>query len=75
MSSPTSRSPRFHALDVWRGAVCLLVVLEHAGVSLWFVADAPGLEGRLQRLLMNVLSLNLGTPLFFVMSDVRHAVS
>ena len=26
---------RYQALDAWRGIVCLVVVLEHAGVALW----------------------------------------
>jgi peptidoglycan/LPS O-acetylase OafA/YrhL len=63
------RSPRFHALDVWRGAVCLLVVLEHAAVALWpVVGDGVGLDGRLRRWIVGSLGLFLGTPLFFVMS-------
>jgi peptidoglycan/LPS O-acetylase OafA/YrhL len=45
-----------------------LVVLEHAGVALWTVADGAGLEGRLQRIIVAGLELNLGGPLFFVMS-------
>lgn len=67
-SSPAMPTSRYHALDVWRGLVCLLVVLEHAGVALWCVGGGSGLEGRLQRMIVGSLQLNLGTPLFFVMS-------
>ena len=60
---------RYQMLDVWRGVVCLLVVLEHVGVVLWVGAgDAPGVQGWFQRAVVAVLSLNIGTPLFFVMS-------
>jgi peptidoglycan/LPS O-acetylase OafA/YrhL len=48
--------------------VCVLVVLEHAGVALWSVADGSGLEGWLRRIIVAGLELNLGGPLFFVMS-------
>ena len=66
---PSTRSPRFHALDVWRGLVCLLVVLEHAGVALWSeVGAGSGADGWLRRMLVAALKLTVGTALFFVMS-------
>src|SRR3954447_9923741 len=69
MSSPAMRSPRFHALDVWRGAVCLLVVLEHAAVALWpGVGDGAGLDGWLRRLIVGCLRRFIGAPFFFVRS-------
>lgn len=68
-ASAATRSLRFHALDVWRGVVCLLVVLEHAGVALWAGAgEGTGLDGWVRRAFVWCLELNLGTPLFFVMS-------
>src|SRR5436305_12095781 len=74
--TPSTRSPRFHALDVWRGAVCLWVVLEHAGVALWSEAErGTGLDHWLRRGLVSILELNLGTPLFFVMSGYCIAAS
>src|SRR5215208_3667560 len=67
--SPATRSPRFHALDVWRGLVCLFVVLEHAGVALWVdSAGGSGIDGWLRGALVAALKLNVGTALFFVMS-------
>jgi peptidoglycan/LPS O-acetylase OafA/YrhL len=61
---------RYQMLDVWRGVVCLFVVLEHVGVALWPGVDqvTPGWAAALHRAIVGVLSLNLGTPLFFVMS-------
>ncbi len=69
MTSATERSPRFHALDVWRGVVCLVVVLEHAAVALWSTGSpGAGLDGLARRAITRGLGLFLGTPLFFVMS-------
>src|SRR5207237_909785 len=46
MIPPLKTSPRYLALDYWRRILCLLVVLEHAGVALWMGAgDGTGLEG------------------------------
>jgi len=60
---------RYQMLDVWRGVVCLLVVLEHAGVALWEGEDlGMGLDGWLRGWLVWALRLNIGTALFFVMS-------
>jgi peptidoglycan/LPS O-acetylase OafA/YrhL len=61
--------PRYQMLDVWRGVVCLYVVLEHAGVALWQCNDlGSGWVGKLHQAIVGVLALNIGTPLFFVMS-------
>jgi peptidoglycan/LPS O-acetylase OafA/YrhL len=73
---PLRTSPRYLALDYWRGLFCLLVVLEHAGVALWKgCAEGTGLEGWLRRAVVTVLHLNLGTPLFFVISGYCIAAS
>ena len=66
--SPGMRSPRFHALDVWRGLVCLLVVAEHAAVCLWGTDQGRGIDGYLRWSIARSLGLFLGAPLFFVMS-------
>ncbi len=64
----TGRSTRYQALDAWRGVVCLVVVLEHAGVALW--PATLGREGSswVRRAIVSALTLNLGAPLFFVIS-------
>ncbi len=63
-----AKSTRYHALDIWRGVVCVVVVLEHAAVALW--TDQVGFEGssRVQRAIVTCLTLNIGAPLFFVIS-------
>jgi len=72
--APTT--PRYQMLDVWRGVVCLLVVLEHAGVALWQgVDDVKGLEGSIRRFVVGSLTWNAATPLFFVMSGYCIAAS
>ena len=69
MDRPRGRSTRYQALDAWRGIVCLIVVLEHAGVALWESTDTwSGVEGAARRALLTSLTLNLGAPLFFVIS-------
>src|SRR5262249_9397625 len=66
---PGGKTPRYQMLDVWRGLVCLVVVLEHVGVALWGGADGGvGLEGGVRRAVVQALRLNFGSPLFFVMS-------
>jgi peptidoglycan/LPS O-acetylase OafA/YrhL len=72
MTPSPGRSPRYRSLDVWRGIICLFVVLEHAGVALW-----PGAyeAGWLAQAIERVLSWNLGTPLFFVISGYCIAAS
>lgn len=60
---------RYQMLDVWRGLVCVLVVLEHVAVVLWPGSDfGEGWAFQLQRGVVKLLSLNIGSPLFFVMS-------
>src|SRR4051794_6302491 len=63
-------STRYQMLDVWRGVVCLLVVLEHAGVALWQMDyhGSSAWEGWLRFGLAKSLQFDLGSPLFFVMS-------
>ena len=63
-----TKGPRYQALDAWRGIVCLVVVLEHAGVSLWSAVGGHGFSGAVQRAMIWSLTLNLGAPLFFVIS-------
>lgn len=69
-AAATSAQRRYQMLDVWRGVVCLVVVLEHAGVVLWPVERAleSGWEGWLQGWLVSALQWNFGSMLFFVMS-------
>ena len=59
---------RYQMLDVWRGLVALLVVLEHVGVVLWSSAGDRGWDSQLCRGLTWLLRLNIGSLLFFVMS-------
>lgn len=70
------KRPRYEMLDVWRGVVCLVAVLEHAGVALWQgVDEGQGLDGWLRRLIVGALTWNVATPLFFVMSGYCIAAS
>jgi len=64
----TTPGTRYRALDAWRGIVCLVVVLEHAGVALWPGVGSEGSEGSIRRAIVAALTLNLGAPLFFVIS-------
>ncbi|MGE3818007.1 MAG: acyltransferase family protein [Isosphaeraceae bacterium] len=62
-------SRRYQMLDVWRGVICLLVVLEHVGVTLWTGADqGAGWDGWIRMTVMRALTLNIGTSMFFVIS-------
>ena len=64
-----TRSKRFESLDLWRGLLCLYIVIEHSSVMLWRgVGEAHGFEGLLRGWLVFPLTLNIGTPLFFVIS-------
>ncbi|MEO6808725.1 MAG: acyltransferase [Isosphaeraceae bacterium] len=73
---PLKHSPRYQALDLWRGIFCLIVVLEHAGVALWRgMGEGTGLEGWLRLRFVQALQLNVGTPLFFVISGYCIAAS
>jgi peptidoglycan/LPS O-acetylase OafA/YrhL len=69
-SEQIASSTRYQMLDVWRGVVCLLVVLEHAGVSLWQLDyhGSSAWEGWLRYGVARSLQFDLGSPLFFVMS-------
>jgi peptidoglycan/LPS O-acetylase OafA/YrhL len=76
MSSPMASDSRYRSIDVWRGLVCLLVVLEHTGVALWRgMTEGHGLEGGLRQAIVTPLQWNLGAPLFFVMSGYCVATS
>ena len=81
MSEPTRdadpTSPRYQMLEVWRGLVSIVVVLEHVGVALWSRSDEAtnGWTGGFQRVIETVLKWNVGTPLFFVMSGYCIAAS
>jgi len=68
MATATARSTRYQALDVWRGIVCLVVVLEHAGVALWPNTGVGMSETPVRRAIVSALMLNVGAPLFFVIS-------
>ncbi|MFO0952392.1 MAG: acyltransferase [Isosphaeraceae bacterium] len=71
-----SRTRRYEMLDVWRGLICLLVVLEHVGVVLWpEVGDAKDWSTTIHLWVNWCLSLNFGTPLFFVISGYCIAAS
>jgi peptidoglycan/LPS O-acetylase OafA/YrhL len=76
MVPPPARDHRYHALDIWRGVICLIVVLEHASICLHpGQSGAGGFEGFLRRALAAPLSWNLGAPLFFVISGYCIAAS
>lgn len=59
-------NPRYQMLDVWRGIACLMVVVHHAGYALdWSDGHASALRWWI---VYAVNRLNLGVPLFFVIS-------
>jgi peptidoglycan/LPS O-acetylase OafA/YrhL len=65
----TNQKPRYQSLDLWRGLICSFVVLEHAAVALWDGASRDGGSGSwLRWVIVAPFQLNLGTPLFFVIS-------
>ena len=66
-AAPT-KSTRYHALDIWRGIVCVIVVLEHAAVCLWSVPETLQESGWARRAIVTCLTLNIGAPLIFVIS-------
>lgn len=77
MQANVPKSVRYHALDIWRGIVCLVVVLEHAAVCLWSI-PAEGVSGAsrpVREWLVWSLSQNVGAPLFFVISGYCIAAS
>lgn len=69
MSPPTpAKTTRYQALDMWRGLICLFVVLEHAAVALWQGLGEEEGGTFLRRLIVAPFQTNWGTPLFFVIS-------
>lgn len=59
-------SSRYQMLDVWRGIACLMVVVHHAGYALHW---NDGNESLLRWWIVYAVNrLNLGVPLFFVIS-------
>lgn len=70
MDDSPSRDPRYVSLDLWRGVACLMVVLHHAGFAV-MDGGSPG-EGPdawARGLVLTILRrMNLGVPLFFVIS-------
>jgi peptidoglycan/LPS O-acetylase OafA/YrhL len=68
---------RYQLLDVWRGVACLMVVLHHAGFAVAFESpEVGGIEGALRRGIVGFLwRMNLGVPLFFVISGYCIAAS
>lgn len=77
LEETSGRDDRYRLLDAWRGVACLMVVLHHAGFAVMF--DAPAGDGpaaRLGRGLVGFLwRMNLGVPLFFVISGYCIAAS
>lgn len=68
MTANVTRTKRYQALDMWRGAICLFVVLEHAAVALWQGSSTSDGGSRLREILVAPFQTNWGTPLFFVIS-------
>lgn len=70
MDPPLARDPRYRLLDVFRGVACLMVVLHHAGNALAESdGNGAGLMGWVGWALYGfVRQMNLGVPLFFVIS-------
>ena len=77
MIMTTSKSVRYHALDIWRGLVCLVVVVEHAGICLLSATpeQMTAVHRWIRAWITLSLSLNLGAPLFFVISGYCIAAS
>jgi peptidoglycan/LPS O-acetylase OafA/YrhL len=76
MAAPPLHDSRYRSLDVWRGLICILVVLEHTGVALWSgIAEASGVQRWIRQLIVTPLTWNLGAPLFFVISGYCVAAS
>ncbi len=77
MPATLPQSVRYHALDIWRGVVCLVVVLEHAAVALWSVSgtDSGQSIDWLRQAVITCFGLNIGAPLFFVISGYCIAAS
>ncbi|MBS0260585.1 MAG: acyltransferase [Planctomycetes bacterium] len=66
MSQTTSKSSRYHSMDIWRGLACLMIVILHSGHFAYQAAeDGPGAAP----LILAILSrLSVGVPIFFVIS-------
>jgi peptidoglycan/LPS O-acetylase OafA/YrhL len=62
------QNPRYRSLDLWRGAICLYIILEHGGVALWPGGTDDGPAAWFRTAVIQVLNLNIGTGLFFVIS-------
>ena len=69
-AAPHVSGPRYQMLDVWRGVVAIVVVLEHVGVVLWGASldGATGWERQFFKGVIWALQLDVGGILFFVMS-------
>ena len=75
MMPNATKTTRYQALDMWRGAICLFVVLEHAAVALWQgTTDGDG-GSLVRRMIVAPFQTNWGTPLFFVISGFCIAAS
>jgi peptidoglycan/LPS O-acetylase OafA/YrhL len=77
MLTPLAGNPRYRLLDVWRGVACLMVVLHHAGFAVVFEpTSGSGAEAWLRWAVVGTLwRMNLGVPLFFVISGYCIAAS
>src|SRR4051812_34985505 len=73
------RQPRYLSLDMWRGVACLFVVIHHATMVTWCSQDAisPAGHGRTFGAWCLDLAhvLNIGVPMFFVISGYCIAAS
>ncbi len=74
---PLACDPRDRSLDAWRGVACLAVVLHHAGFAVVLTdPGGSGWDGDLRRAVVGLLwRMNLGVPLFFVISGYCIAAS
>jgi peptidoglycan/LPS O-acetylase OafA/YrhL len=78
MSAGPGYRSRYESLDVWRGVACLMVVVHHTGFfSLhWSETMGSSVEAWVRWGLMSVLLwMDLGVPLFFVISGYCIAAS
>jgi peptidoglycan/LPS O-acetylase OafA/YrhL len=77
MVPPLLRDPRYRMLDAWRGVACLLVVVHHAGFAVTGDLGSGGVaeEGVRRTVAFAFNRMNLGVPLFFVISGYCIAAS